>query len=76
MLDDEVYIHKMEIVDEERGDGVYMRKGYKVVEHVKHDISSGYRTDPLTEKQKRFWKRLKNFHLTVNICLRRLTVKE
>ena len=27
MLDDEVYIHKMEIVDEERVDGVYIRKG-------------------------------------------------
>ncbi len=44
MLDDEVYIHKMEIVDEERVGGVYIRKGYKVVEYVKHDISSGYRT--------------------------------
>ena len=50
MTDNEVYIHKMEIVDEERIDGVYVRKGYKIVEYVKHDISSGYRTIPLTEK--------------------------
>ena len=48
MLDGEVYIHKMEIVD-----GVYIRKGYKVVEYVKHDISSGYRTVPLTKKAKK-----------------------
>jgi hypothetical protein len=34
MLDDEVYIHKMEIVDEERVDGVYIRKGY--------DTTKGY----------------------------------
>lgn len=50
MLDNEAYIHKMEIVDEERVDGKYIRKGYKIVEYVKHDISSGYRTIPLTEK--------------------------
>jgi hypothetical protein len=50
MLDDEVYIHKMEIVGEERVDGEYIRKGYKVVEYVKHDITSGYRTVPLTKK--------------------------
>lgn len=49
-LDDEVYIHKMEIVDEEKVDGAYNRKGYKVVEYVKHDISSGYRTVPLSKK--------------------------
>lgn len=52
MLDGEVYIHKMEIVDEERVDGVYIRKGYKVVEYVKHDISAGYRTIPLSKKAK------------------------
>lgn len=28
ILDYKVYIHKMEIVDEERGSGVYIRKGY------------------------------------------------
>ena len=50
MLDNEVYIHKMEIVDEERVYGEYIRKGYTIVEYVKHDISSGYRTIPLTEK--------------------------
>lgn len=53
MLDDEDYIHKMEIVDEEKVDGAYIRKGYKVVEYVKHDISSGYRTVPLTKKAKK-----------------------
>lgn len=53
MLDGEVYIHKMEIVDEERVDGVYIRKGYKVMEYVKHDISAGYRTIPLSKKAKR-----------------------
>lgn len=58
-LDDEVYIHKMEIVDEERVDGVYIRKGYKVVEYVKHDISSGYRTVPLTKKAKRILEEVK-----------------
>jgi hypothetical protein len=36
MLDNEAYIHKMEIVDEERVDGAYTRKGYKIVEYVKH----------------------------------------
>jgi len=50
MLNGEAYIHKMEIVDEEIVDGVYKRKGYKVVEYVKHDISSGYRTIPLSKK--------------------------
>lgn len=50
ILDDEVYIHKTEIVDEEIVDGAYVRKGYKVVEYVKHDISSGYRTIPLSKK--------------------------
>lgn len=50
MLDNEVYIHKMEIVDEEKVGGKYNRIGYKIVEYVKHDISSGYRTIPLTDK--------------------------
>ncbi len=50
MLDNEVYIHKMEIVDEEKVSGKYNRIGYKIVEYVKHDISSGYRTIPLTDK--------------------------
>ncbi len=36
MLDNEVYIHKMEIVDEEKVDGKYNRIGYKIVEYVKH----------------------------------------
>ncbi len=44
MLDNEVYIHKMEIVDEERVDK----------EYVKHDIAPGYRTIPLTKRCKRF----------------------
>lgn len=56
MLDNEAYIHKMEIVDEERVDGAYIRKGYKIVEYVKHDISSGYRTIPLTEKAQKILK--------------------
>ncbi len=59
MIDGEVYIHKMEIVDEERVDGVYIRKGYKVVEYVKHDISSGYRTVPLTKKAKKILEEVK-----------------
>lgn len=56
VTDNEVYIHKMEIVDEERIDGVYVRKGYKIVEYVKHDISSGYRTIPMTEKAQKILK--------------------
>lgn len=59
MLDGEVYIHKMEIVDEERVDGVYIRKGYKVVEYVKHDISAGYRTIPLSRKAKKILEEVK-----------------
>lgn len=58
VTDNEVYIHKMEIVDEERIDGVYVRKGYKIVEYVKHDISSGYRTIPLTEKAQKILKEI------------------
>jgi len=50
MLDGEVYIHKMEIVEEEKENGAYIRNGYKIVEYVKHDSSAGYRTIPLTEK--------------------------
>lgn len=76
MLDGEVYIHKMEIVDEERVDGVYIRKGYKVVEYVKHDISAGYRAIPLSKKAKKILEEVKNSHLKVNICLLRLTVEE
>lgn len=59
MLDGEVYIHKMEIVDGEIVDGVYIRKGYKVVEYVKHDISSGYRTIPLSKKAKKILEEVK-----------------
>ena len=58
VTDNEVYIHKMEIVDEERIDGLYVRKGYKIVEYVKHDISSGYRTIPLTEKAQKLLKEI------------------
>lgn len=58
MLDNAVYVHKMEIVDEEKVDGVYIRKGYKIVEYVKHDISSGYRTIPLTEKAQKILEEL------------------
>ena len=53
MLDGEVYIHKMEIVEEEKENGTYIRNGYKIVEYVKHDVSAGYRTIPLTDKAKR-----------------------
>lgn len=49
-LDNEVYIHRSEIVNLEKMNGKYVRKGYKIVEYVKHDISSGYRTIPLTDK--------------------------
>jgi integrase len=59
MLDSEVYIHMMEIVDEERVDGKYIRKGYKIVEYVKHDISSGYRTIPLTDKAQKILEEVK-----------------
>ena len=59
MIDGEVYIHKMEIVDEERVNGVYIRKGYKVVEYVKHDISAGYRTIPLSKKAKKILEEVK-----------------
>ena len=59
MLDGEVYIHKMEIVDEERANGVYIRKGYKIVEYVKHDISAGYRTIPLSKKAKNILEEVK-----------------
>ncbi|MDF2941555.1 MAG: hypothetical protein K0S01_413 [Herbinix sp.] len=59
MLDNEVYIHKMEIVDEEKADGKYIRKGYKIVEFVKHDISSGYRTIPLTDKAQKILEEVK-----------------
>lgn len=59
MLDDEIYIHKMKIVDMERVNGEYSRKGYKVVEYVKHDISSGYRTIPLTKKAKKIMEEVK-----------------
>ncbi len=59
MLDNEVYIHKMKIVDEEKVDGKYIRKGYKIVEYVKHDISSGYRTIPLTDKAQKILEEVK-----------------
>jgi integrase len=49
----------MEIVNEEKIDGVYIRKGYKVVEYVKHDISSGYRTVHLTKKAKKILEEVK-----------------
>ena len=59
MLDNEAYIHKMEIVDEEKVDGKYIRKGYKIVEYVKHDVSSGYRTIPLTDKAQKILEEVK-----------------
>jgi hypothetical protein len=59
MLDNEAYIHKMEIVDEEKVEGKYIRKGYKIVEYVKHDISSGYRTIPLTDKAQKILEEVK-----------------
>lgn len=61
MLDDEVYIHKMEIVDEEKVDGAYNHKGYKVVEYVKHNISTDYRTIPLSKKAKKILEEVKKF---------------
>lgn len=39
MLDDEVYIHKMEIVDEERVDGEYIRV---YMGHEDTDTTKGY----------------------------------
>jgi len=59
MLDNEVYIHRSEIVDLEKVDGKYIRKGYKIVEYVKHDISSGYRTIPLTDKAQKILEEVK-----------------
>lgn len=53
-IDNEVYIHRSEIVNLVKENGKYVRKGYKIVEYVKHDISSSYRTIPLTDKGKRF----------------------
>lgn len=50
MLDNEVYIHKMEIVNEEKVDGKYNREGYKIVEYVKHDISLQRRRDIVQEQ--------------------------
>ncbi|MDF2804530.1 MAG: site-specific integrase [Anaerocolumna sp.] len=52
-IDNEVYIHRSEIVNMVKENGKYVRKGYKIVEYVKHDISSGYRTIPLTDKAKK-----------------------
>lgn len=52
MSDTEVYIHWSEIVNLLKENGNYVCKGYKIVEYVKHDISSGYRTIPLTDKAK------------------------
>lgn len=59
MLDNEVYIHRSEIVDLGKVDGKYIRKGYKIVEYVKHDISSGYRTIPLTDKAQKILEEVK-----------------
>ncbi len=55
MTDNEVYIHRSEIVNLLKENGKYVRKGYKIVEYVKHDISSGYRTIPLTKKAKKIF---------------------
>jgi len=59
MLDNEVYIHRSEIVDLEKVDGKYIRKGYKIVEYVKHDISSSYRTIQLTDKAQKILEEVK-----------------
>jgi integrase len=53
----------MEIVDEEIVDGAYIRKCYKVVEYVKHDIFSGYRTVPLSKKAKKILEEVKKLSL-------------
>ena len=58
-LDNEVYIHRSEIVNLEKVNGQYVRKGFKIVEYVKHDISSGYRTIPLTDKAKKILEEVK-----------------
>lgn len=59
MLDNEVYIHRSEIVNLVKENGKYVRKGYKIVDYVKHDISSGYRTIPLTEKAQKILEEVK-----------------
>lgn len=57
--DNEVYIHKSEILVEEKANGRYIRKGYDIAEYVKHDISAGYRTLPLTTKAQEILKEVK-----------------
>ena len=59
MTDNEVYIHRSEIVNLVKENGKYVRKGYKIVEYVKHDISSGYRTIPLSKKAKKILEEIK-----------------
>jgi len=58
-LDNEVYIHRSEIVNLEKENGNYVRKDYKIAEYVKHDISSGYRTIPLTDKARKILEEVK-----------------
>lgn len=50
VTDKEAYIHKSEILHEQKVDGHYYRKSYDIEEYVKHDIAAGYRTLPLTDK--------------------------
>lgn len=59
MTDNEVYIHRSEIVNLVKENGKYVRKGYRIVEYVKHDISSGYRTIPLSKKAKKILEEIK-----------------
>ncbi len=59
MTDNEVYVHRSEIVNLVKENGKYVRKGYKIVEYVKHDISSGYRTIPLSKKAKKILEEIK-----------------
>ncbi len=59
MTDNEVYVHRSEIVNLVKENGKYVRKGYKIVEYVKHDISSGYRTILLSKKAKKILEEIK-----------------
>lgn len=59
MTDNEVYIHRSEIVNLVKENGKYVRKGYQIVDYVKHDISSGYRTIPLSKKAKKILEEIK-----------------
>lgn len=71
MLDNEVYIHRSEILNLVKENGKYVRKGYKIVDYVKHDISSGYRTIPLTEKAQKILEEVKKLSPNSNYLFTR-----